>query len=58
MLSLRKICLEYGNDDFKEETRILVEEVGLLNLPKLEEFKLEMNRGWLLKNLCEFFQGA
>jgi hypothetical protein len=36
----------------------LVEEVGLLNLPNLLELKLEMNRGWLLTEICNFFYQA
>lgn len=52
--SITKISVEYGNDDLKEETRILVEEIGLRNFQKLNELKLKMNRCSYLDQICDY----
>lgn len=53
--SIVKLQLDYKADIVREETRILCEEIGLINFVKLEELSLHMNRQSNMKEICEFF---
>ena len=46
--SLKEISIEYKTDMMREETRILVDEIGLEEFPELELLKFKMNRSYLL----------
>ena len=52
------VHLEYKADIVREETRILCEEIGLINLVKLEELVLHMNRSTNLKEICEYMTAS
>lgn len=52
---MTSLYLEYKSDMAKEETRILCDEIGLINLEKLERLALHMNRRAKLTELCDYF---
>jgi len=54
--SVSHIELDYKADILREETRILCEEIGLSNLPKLTELALHMVRRTNLEEICEFLE--
>jgi len=58
MQGITKVELEYQSDVVREETRILVEDIGLTDLENLQELTLHMNKGYLLADLCHYFQNS
>ena len=55
-MSLKEISIEYKTDMMREETRILVDEIGLEEFPVLELLRFRMNRSYLLaEQICPYF---
>ena len=56
MNSLQAVSIEYKRDVMREETRILVDEIGLEQFRELQSLKLRMNRRYLLiDKVCPYF---
>ena len=54
--SVESIHLKYTGITMREESRIILQEIGLAAFPNLHRFKLQMNRGSWLDELYEFIQ--